>query len=106
MPEERRYQVHRRARAAQRAGDAQDEELRQEEPERDQGSADRNGAFPRNEGGGLRAGQVQSPEGRGLDHSTTRGLRHASRGRSQEIAPESLPPEGAAAEPDELPGSL
>jgi DNA-directed RNA polymerase subunit alpha len=66
LPEERRHKVHRGARAAVGAGDAEDEELRQEEPERDQGGPRRHGALPRDESGWVHAGQVQPAQGRGL----------------------------------------
>ena len=47
LPAERRHQVHRRAGAEDRAGDAQDQELRPQVAERDQGDPARDGARPR-----------------------------------------------------------
>ena len=47
LPAERRHPLHRRAGAEDRAGDAQDQELRPQVAERDQGDPPRDGARPR-----------------------------------------------------------
>ena len=46
LPAEREHQAHRRARAAHRAGHAQDQELRPQEPEGDQGDPRRTWGSP------------------------------------------------------------
>ena len=73
LPAERRHQVHRRARAAQRGRDAQDQELRAQVAERDQG--DPRGSRPRvrHEARELPVAQGAGPLARGRRRLAERG---------------------------------
>jgi len=89
LPAERQHPLHRRAGAEDRVRDAEDEELRSEVPERDQGSAGLHGPGARHEARLLppAQGDREAAGARGLDPCDTRSRGASSAGRAPTARP-------------------